>query len=248
MSIIRDSWEHWRSLTGARIGLGRAGGSRTTAEVLAFRLDHARAVDAVYAPFAADAMCLAGEQLGLMSVIAMTQVGDRDTYLRRPDLGRRLAPESAVLLPRQVANHPRVVLTIADGLSAIAVHKNAPLLLQAIVPLLRDAGLVVDQLIVTPFARVALQDEVGELLGATAVLTMIGERPGLGTAESMGLYLVYSPKVGNTDAARNCISNVREGGLSPVLAAHKAAYLLSEAIRQQISGVALKDESGRLTP
>jgi len=236
---IRPSLQQW---TSARVALGRTGGSVPHRALLDFRLSHARARDAVQQPFNPEMLSAELESLGHPIRFARSQAHERTIYLQRPDLGRRLEPESRVHL-EEVWN-PKgfdLVIILADGLSATAVHQHGASLLQALLPLLDSWSLA--PLVIASFARVALQDEIGEALGARAALILLGERPGLGSPDSLGAYLVHGPKPGNTDADRNCVSNIRPAGLSPELAAIRISWLLHESRRLGFSGVDLKDHS-----
>ena len=244
-----DLWARLRALTPARIGLGRAGASMPTRALLEFELAHARARDAVHAPFDAGAVAreLRESGFGTTPVVA-TQARNRIEYLLRPDLGRVLDPESREGL-RALAScggETRLTFVIADGLSAIAAERHAIPLLRAIRDgywmLLGDFWKTVT-VVVANQARVALGDEIGEILAAEAVVVLIGERPGLSSPDSLGVYLTWAPRVGRTDAERNCISNVRPEGLAYSEAARRLVYLLCEARRLQLSGVGLKDDS-----
>ncbi len=190
-----------------------------------------------------EAMEAACGALGLSVVRLKSQAGDRVTFLRRPDLGRRL-DEGSVEALRAVEGECDVVIVVGDGLSALAGRRHAMGVIQALTPLLRAAGLRVGPVAVVRQARVAVEDEVGEILGARMAVMLIGERPGLGAAESLGAYLVYGPRVGNTDERRNCVSSIRDGGLSVKAGAEAIGYLLVEAFRRKLSGVGLKDERG----
>jgi ethanolamine ammonia-lyase small subunit len=236
-----DPWSHLRRHTAARIALGRSGGSLPTREILAFAHDHALARDAVHAPF--DASALAAELRPLHSPIYVLRSAapNRTTYLRRPDLGRQLSPDSRQQLSALAPAPCDLILLLSDGLSALAVQRQAPPLLAALLPLLRDAGFTLGPLCVVRHARVALQDEVGSLLRARQSLMLLGERPGLGTPDSLGAYLTFDPRPGRTDAERNCVSNIRPAGLAPAAAAQKIAALLLASRRLQLSGIALKE-------
>lgn len=244
-SVTNDPWDALRRMTAARIALGRAGGSLPTREWLDFKAAHAAARDAVHFEF--DAETLAG-QLHTLShevIVVDSAAVDRRTYLERPDLGRQLNDRSpATLRAHRPAKPCDLVIIISDGLSAIATQRHAAPLLEELVPRLREGkeSWSLAPIVVARFGRVALQDEIGELLGAEMALILLGERPGLGTPDSLGAYLVYRPRIGNTDANRNCVSNIRPDGLSYVGAADTLAYLLGEARRRKISGVQLKDE------
>ncbi len=233
-----------RRHTPARIALGRAGTSLPTHALLRFAADHAEARDAVWV--ALDGAALAGtlHARGWATLPVHSQAPDRATYLRRPDWGRRLAAASAQRLREAAAATGPVDLAIVlgDGLSARAVQQHAPPLLAALQPLLA-AHWRLAPLVIAHQARVALADEVGALLQARLVLVLLGERPGLSAPHSLGAYLTYQPTVGCTDAQRNCVSNIRPDGLGPVQAAQRLAWLLTEALRRRVSGVALKDDS-----
>ena len=220
-----------RRFTPARVGLDRAGNSLTTSELLRFQLDHARARDAVFEE-------LDPRALGLEHVLVRSAARDREEFLRRPDLGRRLSQESRALLRRGDYD---ATLVIADGLSATAVHRHAAAVVNALAPLLEADQWKLAPLTVAIQARVALGDEIGEALGAKVSVMLIGERPGLSSPDSLGIYLTWDPRPGRTDAERNCISNVRTEGLAYELAARKLHSLMTQARRLRISGVSLKD-------
>ncbi len=215
-------------MTTARIGLGRVGHSLPTRELLAFQLAHARARDAVHQPLHPNGF------LALEPVFLKSAALDRAAYLRRPDLGRRLAPESAAALSRGDWD---VVIVIADGLSAIAPERYALPLLDALLPEL--AGWRIAPICVVEQARVAIGDEIGERIGAAMVVVLIGERPGLSSPDSLGAYLTWSPRVGRTDAERNCVSNIRLEGLQPEIAARRIAWLMNTARQRQLTGIRL---------
>ena len=234
---MTDPFAPLRRLTAARVALGRVGASLPTAEVLRFSLAHARARDAVHAPLAAEALAGALSDLGLESVILASAAPDRATYLRRPDLGRRLAAGEAARLPTGAD----VALVIADGLSSTAVEAQAAAFLSALLPGLRAAGLSTGSAVIVRQGRVAVGDEIGAAMGARLTLLLIGERPGLSAADSLGLYLTWGPRPGRSDAERNCISNIRAGGLPTAAAAETALWLIRESLRRGLSGVALKE-------
>ena len=242
--VIRDTWVGLRRTTPARIALGRAGGSLPTGEWLDFKSAHAAARDAVHCPFDAEQVAADIRALDVEVVVVESAAGDRHTYLQRPDLGRRLdAPSRYELqeLPRPQAAFD-LAIVVSDGLSALAVHRQAVPLLAALLPQLRAGNWHLAPIVVARFGRVALQDEVGQVLGAQLALMLIGERPGLGSPDSLGAYLVYHPGPGNTDANRNCVSNIRPEGLTHETAAETIHYLLTEARTRRLSGVQLKDQ------
>ena len=232
----------WRSMTSARVGLGRAGDSLDTAAVLDFAMAHAMARDAVHAAMSVPSMLAGLSSRGLEAVAVKSAAGDRSAYLKRPDLGRRLAPGTRLEAAKGVL--PKLTVIVADGLSALAADRHALLLLDALLPLLGRFSLT--GAVVAEQARVALGDEVGERLGSDLVLMLIGERPGLSSPDSLGAYLTWGPRVGRTDAERNCVSNIRIGGLEYEAAAGRIAFLCAGALRLGLTGVGLKDGSDRL--
>lgn len=236
-----------RTLTPARVALGRAGVSLPTQALLAFALDHARARDAVHAAFDTSAVIAGLRDLGLSGLLVASQARDRKTYLRRPDMGRRLDQASQRLLAG-AGKAGRLAIVIGDGLSPTAVHAHAIELLRRLVPLLGTDHVGIGQVAVAAGARVALGDEIGELLGARMVVVLLGERPGLSAPDSLGAYLTIAPRIGLTDAHRNCVSNIHGAGLGYDEAAFKIAWLVREALARGTTGVALKDESGDRTP
>ncbi|CEE27566.1 ethanolamine ammonia-lyase subunit EutC [Xanthomonas citri pv. citri] len=242
----RDAWAQLRQLTPARIALGRVGTSLPTDAHLEFQLAHAQARDAVHLAFDPAPLQAALEQRGRSNILLQSAAADRHQYLQRPDLGRRLAEEAAAQLRGLTAVHGGrydVAVVVADGLSALAVHRHAARMLDQIDALASQEGWSLAPVVLVRQGRVAIGDEVGELLDARTVIVLIGERPGLSSPDSLGLYLTYTPRVGLTDAARNCISNIRAEGLSYAEATHKLGYLLREAFRRKLSGVQLKDEA-----
>jgi ethanolamine ammonia-lyase small subunit len=242
---ISNPWTHLRRHTPARIALGRTGVSLPTSEHLAFQLAHARARSAVHHAIDLSKLVQDLSRFGA-AVEVHSAAPDRPTYLQRPDLGRRLSPASAKKLGAEVKGPFDIAYVVADGLSAYAVEKNIVPFLEAMLPLSDKAGWRRAPLIVAGQGRVALGDEIGSIIGARMVAMLIGERPGLSSPDSLGIYLTYKPKVGLTDADRNCISNVRAEGLSYAEAAYKLHYLASEALRRKLSGVNLKDEAEAL--
>jgi ethanolamine ammonia-lyase small subunit len=217
----------------------------STQEVLRFDLDHARARDAVHLPFDAKAILHGVTERELACLSVQSTVNDRTEYLQRPDHGRRLNQQSRETLIAAAGKYD-LALVIADGLSTCAVHENALPLLDACLPYVRQQSWAMAPVVVATQSRVALGDEIGQLLGARMVAVLIGERPGLTSADSMGIYLTYGPRIGRTDAERNCISNVRQGGLDPERAAQLLVHLASRALQLQLSGVQLKDDSRTL--
>jgi ethanolamine ammonia-lyase small subunit len=247
--IPPDPWSDLRAHTQARLALGRAGAALPTAELLRFGLAHAQARDAVHIPLDADALAAQLQALGCATRQVHSAAPDRATYLLRPDLGRRLCDADAQGLQGVSAQGGApidLLLVVADGLSSLGVARQAPPLVEAILQQ-APAGWHLGPVVVAQQARVALGDEVGALLGARLVAVLIGERPGLSSPDSLGIYLTWHPQVGRNDAERNCISNVRPGGLAPTLAAARLWWLCHEARRLELTGVQLKDRSEGLT-
>lgn len=219
-----------RTLTPARVGLGRAGPSQPTRSLLDFGLAHARARDAVHGVLPEDFAA------GLDGIEVRSGAGDRPTYLRRPDLGRRLEAADRRRLGEVVPGNLAIVL--ADGLSARAAVEHGPPLVEALRRRLTAWPLA--PLVVARQARVALGDEIGEVMGARAVVMLIGERPGLTAPASLGAYVTWAPRVGRMDSERNCISNIREpDGLPFHHAAERIAAVLEAAATAGCTGVAL---------
>ncbi|RNL66344.1 ethanolamine ammonia-lyase subunit EutC [Zhongshania marina] len=248
LNTQRDVWQVLREYTPARIAQGRVGVSLPTGANLLFQLDHARARDAVHCPFNATQFAsdyrakFSTEQAAL---ILQSEAADRAQYLQRPDLGRRLADAQWHEL-RQTANNAQpfdIAIVVADGLSSAAVEHHALALLEFIVPAVHAQKLKLAPLCIATQARVAIGDDIGEALKARLVVVLIGERPGLSSPDSLGAYITYAPKRACSDAQRNCISNIRSGGLSYQQASDTAMYLIRSALKKSLSGVGLKDES-----
>jgi ethanolamine ammonia-lyase small subunit len=243
----QDPWVLLRRHTAARIALGRAGASLPTQELLKFSYDHAQARDAVHSELDWDRLQADLLPLGLPIVRVASRVTDRLTYLQRPDLGCELDDKSRYELEVKSPTNGNgfdVVLIVGDGLSALAAQLHGAAVVGALASMLKSDGYRVGPVVLAKFARVALQDEIGQLLHARAALILLGERPGLGTADSLGGYLVFNPQPGNTNASRNCVSNIRPAGLPLDAAADTLHYLLTESLQRSISGVGLKDERG----
>ncbi|MGZ8271908.1 MAG: ethanolamine ammonia-lyase subunit EutC [Methylophilus sp.] len=243
LSLDQDPWTQLKSFTRARIALGRVGSSLPTKEVLDFGLSHAMARDAVHLALDVNALATQIESLGLQTLQVHSRAPDRASYLLRPDWGRRLNADSLALLqsikPTQTID---LLIVVGDGLSSLAVERHVVPLLAEIQPLL-PIDWKLGPVVIASQARVAIADEIGELLGARMVAMLVGERPGLSSPDSLGVYLTYAPKLSYSDANRNCISNVRPEGLNYPGAAKKLMWLAREAMRIKVSGVALKDES-----
>jgi len=226
-----------RDYTMARVELGRVGVGLPTRALLEFQLAHAKARDAVHLPLAVNSLVL--ELKNTPSITLTSAARDRDEYLKRPGLGRCLSAESREHLGALRADYD-AAFVIADGLSALAVHRHAVPLLEI---LLRDLDWRIAPIAIVEQGRVAIGDEIGELLGAQLVVVLIGERPGLSSPDSLGAYLTWQPRPGRTDAERNCVSNIRAEGLSYAAAAHKLLFLMNESRRLKLSGVRLKEDA-----
>jgi ethanolamine ammonia-lyase small subunit len=222
-----------RAATRARVALGRAGDALPTADLLELRAAHAAARDAVHLPLDVDAVTAQARELGVEVLHAASRARDRAEYLTRPDLGRRLAADD---LP---AGEHDVVLVLADGLSPLALQTHG-------VPMLREVlarldGWRVAPVVVATQARVALGDEIAAAVGARSVVVLVGERPGMSSTDSLGIYFTLDARRGRRDSERNCLSNIRPPhGTGYAAAATTLVMLMAEARRLGLSGVALK--------
>jgi ethanolamine ammonia-lyase small subunit len=244
LNVPEDPWNALRQFTAARIALGRTGSSLPTAALLAFNLSHAQARDAVHTPLDTATLKRELDSRALDSIEVSSAAQSREQYLRRPDLGRVLDASSVARLEEHArASRSRcdLVFVIADGLSSSAAALHAVPLIDR--TLARLPGWQVGSIVVATQARVAIGDPIGELMQADMVAVLIGERPGLSSPASLGVYLTWRPAVGRSDAERNCISNVRPEGLGYDTAAFKLAHLLEAARTRKLTGIGLKDES-----
>ncbi|RUR34557.1 ethanolamine ammonia-lyase subunit EutC [Vreelandella nanhaiensis] len=248
--VVENPWEKLRAFTDARIGLGRAGVSLPTSKLLEFQLAHAQAQDAVHFPLEVDRLANQLQEAFALEEAPLrlhSQAEDRAMYLQRPDLGRRLNDGSKERLQASAASQSRAALAVVmvDGLSALAVQQNSLPFLKALYQQFEQdaAEWPLAPLTIVEQGRVAIGDEIGALFNADAVLVMIGERPGLSSPDSLGLYMTWAPKPGLKDDRRNCISNVRPAGLQMAEAARRLFLLLKEARQEKLSGVKLKDRS-----
>lgn len=253
--VTRNPWDKLREFTSARIALGRSGNSVPTDELLSFQLDHAQAIDAVHCSLNVDALVTqlsdsysVLEQTLEPPVVVTSKVTDRFMYLQRPDLGRQLDEDSWQKLEVISTEHNAeldLAIVVADGLSSIAIQNHAVPVITRLISLLSGDENQWDLAPITVVnqGRVAVGDDVGQCFNAKAVLVLIGERPGLTSPDSMGMYLTWGAKRGSKDSDRNCISNVRPQGLNYDDACQRAFYLIKEARRLQLSGVNLKDRS-----
>ena len=234
-----------QEFTPARIAIGRVGTSIPLKQSLEFKMAHAHARDAVYSELDISNLTDSLKLFSLPVLHLQSKVGYREQYLQRPDMGRRLNDESIRLL-QEYHSEADIAIIIADGLSATAVNQNSLGLLQILIPQLTAAGFKLAPINLVEQGRVAIGDDIGYGLNAKLSLILIGERPGLSSADSLGVYLTYGPKPGLTDETRNCVSNIRPSGLSYTKAAKKIFYLISEAFKRKSSGVMLKDNAGLL--
>ena len=238
-----DCWAWLRQFTDASIALGRTGSSVLTDDYLKFRLAHARARDSIKMPFNARRVAEDLQRLGLTSFEVDSKAGNRETFITRPDLGRRLSDESRARLKAMHYPGCDVLLVIADGLSSKAVHRQAVPLVEHLQPYLRDLHLSLGPVVLAHQSRVALADDIAELMHAKLVAILIGERPGLSSPDSLSVYMTYKPYFGRMESERNCISNIRPEGLNYDAAAFKLTWLIANAFDRRVSGTALKDES-----
>lgn len=246
--VQQDPWASLKAFTTARIALGRTGTAIPLREVLNFRLAHAHARDAVYSALAVNILQEQLHGFFLPVLLLHSKAVDRYEYLQRPDKGRVLDAESISILKTTESSYlgKDVAIVLADGLSATAMNVHTLPLLSVLVPLFKKAGISLAPICMVQQGRVASGDEAGEILQAKITLMLIGERPGLSAADSMGAYITFAPRPGITDEARNCISNIREEGLQYEAAAEKIVYLIKEAMRLKLTGVELKDNAGLL--
>ena len=238
-----DAWTVLREFTDARIALGRSGASLPTKEVLNFGLAHAQARDAVHQPFHSDEIGKELAEMGLPTLTVKSAAQDRHIYLNRPDLGRKLDDESQAMLQTSNIGSYDLLLVIGDGLSSHAVHRQSVALIRELLPYLKTLGLTLAPVVLAHQSRVALGDDIGEILNCKAVAMLIGERPGLSSPDSLGVYLTWKPERKRLESERNCLSNIRAEGLSHSAAAFKLAWLLEQAFLRRLTGVKLKDES-----
>lgn len=249
--VVANAWSPLRQFTDARIALGRSGVSQPTQPQLAFQLAHAQARDAVHLALDVQQLLQDLESAGVPGagscLVLDSAASDRLSYLQRPDLGRRLSDASRAVLASQSGQSETrrhdIAVVVADGLSALAIARNAAPFLKALMRQLAPENWTMAPLSVVKLGRVAVADEVGEQLRARIVVLLIGERPGLSSPDSLGLYVTWMPRVGLSDADRNCISNIRPAGLGYDEAARKLHYLLREMRARETSGVSLKDET-----
>lgn len=245
-AVTGNPWQELRRYTDARIAQGRAGVSVPTKALLDFQMDHASARDAVHVALQIEPLKAQLKGAGFDSLTLHSRAVDRTEYLQRPDFGRRLNEKSVQQLTSYRDAHPQdadVALVITDGLSSLAVQNHAVAMTEVVLTRLNSQGLNIAPVSIVSQGRVAVGDEIGELFNAKLLILLVGERPGLSSPDSLGIYYTYQPRVGLTDAYRNCISNVRPAGMSIEAATDKLLWLIDESIRLQCSGVDLKDQS-----
>ena len=243
VSILNDPWLKLKEFTDARIALGRTGCSLPTDEWLGFSLAHARARDSINMPFERDKIARQLHDIDMDVVYAESSASSRAAFVRRPDLGRHLSDESRSQLEKMNYKGADVLIVIGDGLSSKAVHKQAVPLIREFLPYMQELGMSVGPVVLANESRVALGDDIAEEMHCGLVAMLIGERPGLSSPDSLGVYMTYKPFAGRLESERNCISNIRPEGLSYERAAFKLAWLVEMAYEKNVSGTALKDRS-----
>lgn len=242
---VANSWQKLKEFTDARIGLGRAGCAIPTKRLLEFQMDHANARDAVHIPLDIENL-LAGLPSKYGHLVLESRAADRATYLQRPDYGRRLSDRSVTSLNSYLESQTdqyKAAIVIVDGLSSTAVQAHAGEMAETLCNLMEEKGYSLAPICVVQQGRVAIGDEIGDILGVDLLILMVGERPGLSSPDSLGIYYTFKPALGLQDSSRNCISNIRPAGLSFQEAADKLIWLIDESIKINQSGVMLKDES-----
>ncbi len=240
--ISQDPWHNLIQFTPARIALGRAGMSLPTRACLEFQLAHALARDAVNIPLDFTSLAQRLNLLGYQTQVLQTQAENQTMYLQRPDLGRLLSSSSIDCLQHTAQTSADAVVVVADGLSSKAIEQHAEPFLNLLLPELQANGYKLPQVCLVKHGRVAIGDVIAERYAARLCIVLIGERPGLSSPDSMGIYFTYQAKSGiSTDADRNCISNIHKNGLSYEQALKKLLFLIKESEKLQLSGVNLKD-------
>ena len=235
--LQKDPWQELRSLSKARIALGNSGGSLPSREVLSFQEDHAFTKDAIYSDLNTEELHSELEKFELPVFYFETEVANRKEYLKRPDLGKKLKDKKS----SEEKSDFDILFILTDGLAADAINERAIPLLQEILPQLIKHYKI--GLCLVKYGRVAIGDEIAEKLNTKFTAVLIGERPGLSSPKSLGIYTTYDPKSGTTDERRNCISNIHENGLSTEKASELLSYFLKESFRRKLSGVKLKSGS-----
>ncbi len=248
-TIAQDPWHSLKQFTPARIALGRAGMSLPTRACLDFQLAHALARDAVNIPLDFAGLEQRLNLQGYQTLTLQTQAENQSVYLQRPDLGRLLSASATACLQHSAPIPVDAVVVVADGLSSTAIEHHAEPFLSLLLPELQQKGYRLPPLCLVKHGRVAVGDAIAEHYAASLCIVLIGERPGLSSPDSMGIYFTYQARSGiSTDADRNCISNIHNNGLSYQQALKKLLFLLNEAEKLQLSGVNLKDETTDAEP
>lgn len=244
-TVQENRWQRLREYTDARIGLGRSGVSLPTHHHLEFQLAHAAARDAVKRPIDWAGVDAVANVTGVALLALHSQALDRNHYLQRPDLGRKLDQDSVTTLMRWRETHPapKVVIVIADGLSSTAIEHQAPGMVQQLLPDIAQLGLPCELLCRVDQGRVAIGDDIADRTGAEHIVLLVGERPGLSSPDSLGIYYTFHARNGSSDADRNCLSNIRPAGLAFAEASRRLCWLMREALKLGYSGVKLKDDS-----
>lgn len=243
----KNTAESLRQLTPARVASDTIGVSLKTHEVMRFREDFASTKDALAHALPIEYIKKELDELSLEHLTLNSKINNREEYLLRPDLGRLLSDESIQLLNKSSSLQTDLCICVTDGLSAKAVEQQFLSVLRNLIPKLHEANIKITPICIIENGRVAISDQIGNLLNAKLSVIFLGERPGLSSPESMGIYLTYGPKEGNTDANRNCISNIWSKGLNHDEAANTLFYLISTSLKMQMSGVLLKDNNNLLS-
>lgn len=224
----------YKRKTPARVGIGRAGCRYRTNTMLRFRADHVSAVDAVYTDVSEDFL----KANNLFTV--KTRCNSKDEYITRPDLGRRLDEESVAILKEKVKKSPKVQVFVADGLSSTAIEKNIEDTLPALINGLKSYGIETGTPFFLKYGRVGAADEVSEIVDAEVTCVLIGERPGLATAESMSAYITYRGYIGIAEAKRTVVSNIHKNGTPAAEAGAHIAHIIKKILEAKASGQDLK--------
>jgi ethanolamine ammonia-lyase small subunit len=243
--LYEDPWHKLKQYTDARIAMGRVGCSIPTQELLNFQLSHAQAKDAVFHPLNIEDMQHKLADLKVQSLVVESKATNKEVYLKRPDLGRELQEQSQIQLTDYVKQNPQqydICIVAGDGLSALAIEENAIAFINALRELIAAEGWRLAPIVIAKGSRVALGDEVAQTFNAPMLIMLIGERPGLSSPDSMGIYYTWKARKGCLDSSRNCISNVRPAGLSIQIATHRLMALMRNSFKLQLSGVDLKDD------
>ncbi|MDO6513527.1 ethanolamine ammonia-lyase subunit EutC [Neptuniibacter sp. 2_MG-2023] len=244
--LTENDWAGLKRYTDARIALGRAGTSIPTQAMLSFQMDHGNARDAVHLPLDIDKLCSELQDQAVTPILLKSRAQGRTEYLQRPDLGRRLSVASAATLTsfaETIEPSMQACITIVDGLSSFAIQSHAANFFKQISLRLKEEGITQMPPCLVEQGRVAVGDEIGDILNAQLMILLVGERPGLSSPDSLGVYFTYKPKLGFSDANRNCISNIRPAGMSYEAAADKLIWLIKQSLQLDYSGVELKDQS-----